>query len=120
MPAPLIAIVDDDPGVRGSVDSLLRSTGMAGRSFSSGEELLCCDEQDSIVCIITDLHMSGMTGIELQARLVERGWSQPVIFMTAFPTDAARAQAMQGGARAFLTKPIDPDELLEAVVKAVS
>lgn len=119
MPIPIIAIVDDDPGVRGSVDSLLRSAGFAGRSFSGGEALLGCGDEGRIACIITDLHMPGMTGIELQAELTRRGWPQPVILMTAFPTDAARVQALDGGAQAFLTKPIDPDALLEAVEQAI-
>jgi FixJ family two-component response regulator len=61
-----------------------------------------------------------MTGLELQAELVRRGWQQPVIVMTAFPTDAAREQAMDGGAQAFLTKPIDPDALLDAVGEAIA
>ena len=120
MPTRFIAIVDDDPGVRGSLDSLLRSAGLTGRSFPDGEALLCCGEESRIACIITDLHMPGMTGIELQAELTRRGWRQPVIVMTAFPNDAARAQALGGGAQAFLTKPIDPDALLEAVEHAIS
>lgn len=119
MPA-IIAIVDDDPGVRGSVDSLLRSAGLVGRCFSGGDALLNCGEESRISCIITDLHMPGMTGLELQAELVRRGWQQPVIVMTAFPTDAAREQATDGGARAFLTKPIDPDALLDAVGEAIA
>lgn len=116
---PVIAIVDDDPGVRGSVDSLLRSAGFVGQRFSDGDALLDCGEEDCIVCIITDLHMPGMTGIELQVELGRRGWRQPVIVMTAFPTDAAREQALDGGARAFLIKPIDPDALLAAVERAI-
>lgn len=115
----LIAIVDDDPEVRGSMDSLLRSAGLAGRSFPSGKALLCCGEESCIACIITDLHMPGMNGIELQAELARRGWRQPVIVTTGFPTDAARAQALGSGAHAFLIKPIDPDVLLEAVERAI-
>ncbi|WP_421696098.1 response regulator transcription factor [Aestuariivirga sp.] len=117
--APLIAIVDDDPGVRGSVDSLLRSAGLAGRSFPCAEALLCCGEESRIACIITDLHMPGMSGIELQAELARRGWRQPLIVMTAFPSAAAREQALASGALAFLTKPIDPDALLAAVERAI-
>ncbi|WP_293347357.1 response regulator [Phenylobacterium sp.] len=118
--APLIAIVDDDPGVRGSVDSLLRSAGMAGLAFASAEELLASGAQGRLACIVTDLHMPGMTGLELQAEMALRGWRHPVIVMTAYPTDAARDQAMGRGAAAFLTKPIDPDGLLEAIERAVA
>jgi len=68
-----------------------------------------------MACIVTDLHMPGMTGLELQAEIVRRGWVLPLIMMTAYPTDAARDQALAAGAAAFLTKPIDPDRLLEAI-----
>jgi len=117
--APLIAIVDDDPGVRGSLDSLLRSAGLASLSFDSAEHLLACDAGARIGCIATDLHMPGMTGLELQAELARRGWRQPVIVMTAFPTDASRAQAEAAGAIAFLVKPIDPDLFLAAIDSAL-
>jgi len=63
--------------------------------------------------------MPEMTGVELQAELARQGWEHPVIVMTAFPTDAARAQALAAGAQVFLTKPIDPDQLLEAVEQAI-
>jgi len=116
--ASLIAIVDDDPGVRGSLDSLMRSAGMVPQSFASGPALLDCGLEDRIACIVTDLHMPGMTGLELQAELARRGWRNPVILMTAYPTDAAREQAMQAGAAAFLSKPIDPDALLDAIEQA--
>ena len=115
-----IAIVDDDPGVRGSVDSFLRSAGLAGVAFCSAEELLASDAQDRVACVVTDLHMPGLTGLDLQAELVRRGWRQPVILMTAYPTDAARAQALAAGAAAFLTKPIDPDGLLDAIERAIA
>jgi len=71
-------------------------------------------------CIVTDLHMPGMTGLELQAEMARRGWRHPLIVMTAYPTTAARDQAMAGGALAFLTKPIDPDGLLAAIEGAVA
>jgi FixJ family two-component response regulator len=116
--SPLIAIVDDDPGVRGSLNSLMRSAGLTPHCFPSGEALLGCGLEDRIACIVTDLHMPGMTGLELQAEIVRRGWRHPVIVMTAYPTDAARDQAMGAGAVAFLSKPIDPDALLEAIERA--
>jgi FixJ family two-component response regulator len=115
----LIAIVDDDPGIRGSLDSLLRSADMIGIAFPDAEALLAFDGRDTLACVVTDLHMPGMTGLELQAEMAVRGWRLPVIVMTAFPTDASRAQAMGAGACAFLTKPIDPDALLEAIEAAI-
>lgn len=115
-----VAIVDDDPGVRGSLDSLLRSAGLNGLSFSGGQALLACPYIERIACIITDLHMPDMSGTDLQSELARQGWHQPVIVMTAFPTDAVRTQALAAGARVFLTKPIDPDQLLEAVEQAIA
>ncbi|WP_066721546.1 response regulator transcription factor [Sphingomonas pituitosa] len=112
---PLIAIVDDDPAVRGSVDSLLRSAGMRGRTFAAAEALLGPDRLEEFDCIVTDLHMPGMSGIDLQVELARRGCAHPLIVMTAFPTEAASARAMAAGARAFLGKPIDPDALLDAI-----
>ncbi|MET0308413.1 MAG: response regulator [Sphingomonas sp.] len=113
--APVIAIVDDDPGIRGSLDSLLRSVGMTSMAFSSAEALLASGAEARLACIITDLHMPGMTGLELQAEIARRGWPHPLIMMTAYPTDQSRDQALGAGATAFLTKPIDPDSLLDAI-----
>jgi len=116
--ASLIAIVDDDPGVRGSLDSLMRSAGLVPHAFASGADLLDCGLEDRIACIVTALHMPGMPGLELQAEIARRGWRNPVILMTAYPTDAARDQALGAGAAAFLSKPVDPDALLEAIEQA--
>lgn len=113
--SPLIAIVDDDSGVRGSLDSLLRSAGLRGIGFARAEELLASNFSERVACVVTDLHMPGMTGLELQSEMTKRGCAVPVILMTAFPTQAAQEQAMAGGATAFLIKPIDPDALLDAI-----
>jgi FixJ family two-component response regulator len=116
----VVAIVDDDAGVRGSLESLLRSVGWIGRPFADGAALLLSGEEGGISCIITDLNMPEMSGLALQAEMTRRGWTQPVIMMTAFPTDTARDQALAGGAHAFLVKPVDPDALLDAVEQAVA
>ncbi len=116
----IIGIVDDDPDVRGSLDSLMRSVGFAARSFSSAEELLACHAHDALACIVTDLHMPGMTGLELQTEMQSRGWRTPVILMTAYPTPASRDLANERGAVAFLTKPLDPDILLAAIESATA
>ena len=113
----VIAVVDDDPDVRRSLDSLLRSAGIACHGFARGADLLAC-EGAAFDCVVTDLHMPGMTGLELQAELDRRGWRKPVILMTAYATEAAREQALAVGAAAFLTKPIDPDRLLSAIAGA--
>ncbi|GAO79066.1 two-component response regulator [Sphingopyxis sp. C-1] len=116
---PTIAIVDDDPDVRGSIDSLLRSAMMNPRCFASAEEMLAAGIEDDLACIVTDLHMPGMTGLELQAEAGRRGWSVPIIIMTAYPTEIVRGQAEKAGAVAFLTKPVDPEGLLDAIERAV-
>lgn len=115
----LVAVVDDDPGVRGSIVSLLRSAGMTGIQFADGGALLMSPRLDEFACIVTDLHMQGVDGRELQRELNRRGCAHPLIVMTAFPTSIAREQMLAGGARAFLTKPVDPDSLLETVEGAV-
>jgi FixJ family two-component response regulator len=116
----LIAIVDDDPLVRDSIDSLVRSEGLATAMFAGGSDLLDYDKAADVGCIVTDLNMPGMTGLELQEKIVKIGWRVPIIFMTAFPTPVAQAQAMAAGAMRFLTKPVDPDELLDAIGQAIA
>ena len=81
--SPIIAIVDDDPDVRGSLDSLLRSAGMTPRCYAGGEEMLASGGHEELACIVTDLHMPGMTGLELQAQMGARGWRTPFIVVTA-------------------------------------
>lgn len=119
-PSTIIGIVDDDPDVRRSLDSLMRSAGMTSRCFASAEAFLDDAGQDALACIVTDLHMPGLTGLDLQAEIARRGWLQPVILMTAYPTEAARGQAMDAGALAFLTKPVDPDALLDAIERVAA
>ncbi|MEJ5976842.1 response regulator [Novosphingobium sp. PS1R-30] len=113
----VIAVVDDDPDVRRSLDSLLRSAGIACRSFACAADLLAADEA-AFDCVVTDINMPGMTGLELQAEMARRGWHHRVILMTAYATAATREQGIAAGATAFLTKPIDPDQLLEAIGSA--
>lgn len=111
----IIAVIDDDPGVRGSLDSLLRSAGLPNSSFHSAEEFLEADDPARFDWVITDLHMPGMSGLELQSELARRGCTCGMIVTTAYPTPAASAQALNAGAAAFLSKPIDPDQLLDLI-----
>jgi len=114
-PSSIIGVVDDDPGVRGSIDSFIRSSGMTTIAFACAEDLLASGTEDDLACIVTDIHMPGLSGLDLQREMKRRGWPHPMILMTAFPTTEARDQAMRAGAIAFLTKPIDPDHLLDAI-----
>jgi len=113
----VIAIVDDDPDVRGGLVSLVRSTGAEVRSYPSAEAFLAEDAPRETDCLLTDLHLPGISGLELQAALKSLGAACPVVLMTAFPTEAARAQAAVAGAAAFLVKPVDPEALLDLVMK---
>ena len=118
-PSQLVAIVDYDPGVRGSIVSLLRSAGLTGVQFNEGGALLASPQLEGFSCIVTDVHMDGVDGRELQEELNRRGCAHPLIVMTAFPTSPVREQMLACGARAFLTKPVDPDTLLEAIADAI-
>lgn len=113
--SPTICIVDDDDDVRSSLENYLRSAGIEVRSFDSAEGFLASRERLHADCLITDLHMPGMDGMALQRELNRVGRSFPVIVLTAFPTAAAQEQSASLGAVAFLTKPVDPDVLLDRV-----
>jgi FixJ family two-component response regulator len=111
----LIAVVDDDASIRAATDNLLRSRGYAVRKFASAEDFLRSAELSGTSCVITDVRMPVMGGIELQAILRAQGCTLPFIFITAFPEDVVRTQAMNGGAMCFLTKPFDAPTLIKYV-----
>jgi FixJ family two-component response regulator len=112
---PLVAVVDDDESVRMALASLLRSVGFAVLLFSSAEELLHGRDLPSIGCLILDWRMPGMDGLRLQGTLTANGWRIPIIFLTAHRSEEGRAQALRGGAIAFLNKPVDAEVLLDLV-----
>jgi FixJ family two-component response regulator len=115
----LIAVVDDDASIRLATDSLLRSRGYSVCTFASAGELLQSTELNETACVITDVRMPAMGGIELQAILRARGCTVPFVFITAFPEEAVRMQAMNGGATCFLTKPFDAPTLIKYVEAAL-
>lgn len=115
-----IAIVDDDEGVRTSLSNLLRSFGYDVDTYGSALEFLEKGKLGTADCIITDVQMPQMRGDELQSRLIEAGATTPMIFMTAFPTDAIRARVMEAGARAFLEKPAETALLLRHIEDAIA
>lgn len=112
---PLIAIVDDDDAVREALFDLLQVEGLAARTFESGEALLADAAAGSFDCVITDVRMGEIDGLELQQRLRARGASVPVIFITSSVEDATRARALSDGAAAWFTKPVADEELLGAL-----
>jgi FixJ family two-component response regulator len=115
----LIAVVDDDESVRTAVHGMLKSVGLKARSFASAEEFLRSGHQSETACLITDIRMPGMSGLELQATLAEEDCRVPVIFITAYGDARTRTQAMRAGAVQFLEKPFDDDVLLESVRAAL-
>jgi FixJ family two-component response regulator len=104
---PVISIVDDDASVRTATDNLLRSLGYAVNTFVSAEEFLRSAHFNDTSCVIADVQMPGMSGVDLQALLLAQGHRVPFIFVTAFPEKAIRARALKAGAICFLTKPFD-------------
>ncbi|WP_109106542.1 response regulator [Azospirillum sp. TSO35-2] len=114
---PTICVVDEDEGIRESLDNFLRSVGMRVRTFSTAEEFIAYEGETG--CLITDLHLKGMDGFSLQMVLLQRGRSHPVIVMTAFATPAARNRSLAQGACAFVTKPLDPENLLLLIEDAL-
>jgi FixJ family two-component response regulator len=115
----LIAVVDDDASIRLATDSLLRSRGYAVCAFASPEDFLQSDELNETACVITDVRMPVIGGIELQAILRAQGCTVPFVFITAFPEELVRMQAMNGGATCFLTKPFDAPTLIKYVQAAL-
>ena len=117
----LIAVVDDDDSVRESLESLIKSVGFAVRTFASAEEFLDSEALAKTDCLITDVRMPGMGGIDLQHRLAISRRRLPVIFITAHGSDeSVRARALRDGALAYLLKPLDEDAVLGAVQAALA
>src|SRR5215471_3539206 len=111
----LVAVVEDDESYRIALQRLLKSAGLPVRSFASAEDFLNSGEQHETGCLIADIRMSGMSGLDLQAKLNADHCPIPTIFITAHGDEKMRLQAMRGGAVRFLGKPFDAGVLLESV-----
>ena len=111
----LIAIVDDDESVQSALQDLIEADGLSARCFGSAEEFLESGTQGKAACLITDIRMPGMSGLELQAKLKADGYRIPIIFITAHGDARVRIQAMREGAAEFLMKPFDDRVLLKRV-----
>jgi FixJ family two-component response regulator len=112
---PLIAVVDDDLAVRTSIDSLVRSLGFLVRLFASAEDFLRSAELFDVACLITDVQMPQMSGVELHEHLNARGVHIPTIFITAFPEETVRKRAMTGSAICFLAMPFQAQALIDCI-----
>ena len=115
----LVVIVDDDQSVRCALKDLMESAGLSARCFGSAEEFLESDERDQTAYLVADIHMPGMSGLELQAKLKAEGSRIPIIFITAHSDAKMKMQAMKAGAVEFLSKPFDDEVLLEKVRSAL-
>jgi FixJ family two-component response regulator len=115
----LVAIVDDDDSVRSALHGLLKAVGLPALAFASAEEFMMSDEHRQTSCLIADIRMPGMSGLELQAKLNSERCRIPIIFITAHGDAKMRMQAMRAGAVEFLAKPFDDEALLECVRAAL-
>jgi FixJ family two-component response regulator len=111
----LVAIVDDDDSMRTAVQDLLEAVGLAAQGFASAEEFLRSGKQHGTACLIADIRMPGMSGLELQAQLNAERCRIPIIFITAHGDARMRMQALRAGAVEFLAKPFDNEALLDSV-----
>ena len=115
----LVAIVDDDDSMRSALQGLLASAELPAQSFASAEEFLKSGQHHQIACLIADIRMPGMSGLELQAQLNAERCRIPIIFITAHGDEKMRMHALRAGAAEFLAKPFDDEALLESVRAAL-
>jgi len=119
-PVPVISIIDDDEKFRLATRRLVRSLGYDAVTFATAESYLRSDRLSEFACVITDLHMPGMSGLDLQKQLIAGGRRTPIIFMTAFYDEMVRKTVLDAGALGFLKKPFGGEDLIECLGKALS
>jgi FixJ family two-component response regulator len=115
----VVAIVDDDEALRVALEGLLRSAGLTARAFQSAEEFMGSGQQFLVACLIADIRMPGISGLELQAKLNAEHCRIPIVFITAHGDAQMRMQALRAGAVEFLAKPFNDNTLLETVRAAL-
>jgi FixJ family two-component response regulator len=115
----IIAIVDDDEPLREALGSVLKAAGFSIDTFASAEEFLDFPDRQKMACLILDVRLPGMSGIELQRRLSESGYAIPIIFVTAHGDTSLREMVMKAGAAGFLNKPVRSDTLLREIRAAL-
>jgi FixJ family two-component response regulator len=118
-PAGLISIVDDDELVRQALDGLLKAAGFMTKTFASGEDFLDSIHINKTMCLILDVRLPGMSGIELQSRLLGANSQIPIIFVTAHGDSSTHDRVMKSGAAGFLNKPLRREALLSAIYSAL-
>ena len=116
----VIAIVDDDEPLREALGSVIKAAGLSPRTFASAEDFLACDDYDQLACLILDVRLPGMSGIELQKQLNQINPRLPIVFVTAHGDSSLRDSLIRAGAAAFLSKPVRSDALLKEIRKALT
>jgi FixJ family two-component response regulator len=116
---PLVAVVDDEESVGRAVARLIRSAGLDAEVFASGEAFLSMLESGKPDCVLLDLHMPGISGFEVQARIAESRRRPPVVAVTGHDSPEARSRVMDAGASAYLRKPVEKSVLLAAIAAAI-
>jgi FixJ family two-component response regulator len=116
----VISVIDDDASVRAATNNLLSSHGYRVHTFASAEEFLQSARLNDSSCVITDVQMSAMSGLDLLTHLRAQGYAAPFIFITAFPEESLRARALKAGAICFLAKPFAGPQLIRCVDAAVN
>ena len=117
---PLVAIVDDDKSIRNATQDLLKAAGFSTATFEDAESFLGSASRASASCLVADMRMPGMSGVELYQALVASGHSIPTVIITAHPEEVAQARGRVAGLTCYLIKPFTPDELLECVHEALA
>ena len=116
----IVSIIDDDASVRIAMEGLVRSAGLVAFMFESAEDFLRSPRVDDSACLITDVQMPGMSGLDLQDRLIAQGSRIPIIFITAYPEQDIRRRAQAAGAIAFLEKPFDGGSMIKLLRAALA
>jgi FixJ family two-component response regulator len=117
--APFVSIVEDDQFFRESMKRLMRSQGYSVEAFSSAADFLASPRYAETACLIADVHMPAMTGIDLYRQLIGAGYTIPTILVTAYPNDADRERALKDGVVCYLRKPIDDEHLMHCLRAAL-
>jgi FixJ family two-component response regulator len=115
----LVSIVEDDRFFRDSMRRLMKSLGHSAEAFSSAADFLASPRLVETACLIADVNMPAMTGIELHRHLIERGHAIPTILVTAYPNDVARSRALKEGVTCYLSKPVDEEQLKRCLRSAL-
>ena len=117
---PLIVIVDDDKSIRKATQDLLKSAGFSTAAFEDAESFLGSTSRASAACMVADMRMPRMTGLQLYQELVASGYAIPTVIITAHPEELTQARAREAGITCYLTKPFSPDELLDCIRAAIA